>query len=1153
MRKKQAQAKLKVLNGGFLLSIFIWQTFAPVLAQPALLRSEEFVSLKQNENTGVSAWFNDIELNSPGETFVLAVDGKPLQKLSLEEIKKLLDGPYGSTLSLELADSLGQTAVKSVVRQPLIKPTSENLDPFLHFQTLDAANRISFGNLLELSSVNSDILAKASCDKAIEAIEQDGMHYPMAYFNAVLLQQAVGDFASADIYFEKLLKEMNRTGEPIEPSIYFAELVRNLVALGKVSQAEKLCRSFQTLSKARAKEQVGGYRSPQLLELTELYAIIPTSSAKACGLALAKELADEVSSSKAVVFSDEWLRFAQVIQSYGMTESALLICAQLITKPKIERSKFYLHYCKARLEAELGLFAAAENELSSLKDSIAKLPDKQRQLLDRLPAFFPRLADLDSALLSVAKHKVPAAPPSLKPTSLTFDYPADTSGLVLARDAQLLIEQRKFDQVKVKTNKLVSKFADSRAAKAGQAIRQNYFSTCLHLARKLTDCGQLKQSQELLNELKQVCMVKQDLDYDHDISLPMIASELAYINYKKTADPDWQGFWTAMQGTPRAGLEQSASKQASSKDFSAEDSRSNNLRHLAVAFHQAGETKRATLFIDGALQQAEKRPDANGLSLLYTDAARIYACQGDFSLVRTLCTKALAYKPDIDERVANSLVELCQTLDSRGRTQEALEILLGYEKVISLDARAWICGPIDREKALLYMRLGNNLAALSSLKQTFQDDEILSPRDSLLYAQISERLGDSPAAARAYLNAVGPTCTLSESEKEKIIKKAIDLCRSSSKLDAPLLSRAYLELSGLEYERNAELSLSLREKACQLLSDSDKEKPRLLESIVWLKGYLAEKQNSVGYKNIDKQRADRLLRERILFAKRALDLALRQRKGDAVHYYLALALLEVQAGLVDAAINHARQAIETYNSEYANCAKYEYLIDCRLPYALVAAGRSALAASILDEAQSRVDSCAGLGSLPAQIQMMHRFRFCMGQNDFLQAEQILNKFLETDLNQGHYAPPEHNVHICRAPGDYPVEASQNLVVNLFDVIRSASGQATGSLKLRMLEKILAAQKKQFEPNDYRIALTQCALGAYLQSSGFNDKAVVVLQSAMETMHLYENMHYISEKVNPAYFAALEKLHRHSEIESFKQLVNDDWKNWKRKAKSSWRH
>ncbi|MBX9941393.1 MAG: hypothetical protein K2Y32_19175 [Candidatus Obscuribacterales bacterium] len=1139
-----------------MLSILLWQSSIPVLSQPALLRSEEFVSLRQTDNAGLSARFNEQELNSPGETFILAVDGKPVQELSLDEIKRLLDGSYGSTLSLELADSLGQTAVKTVVRHPLIKPTLETLDPFLYFQNLDGANNTSFVNLLELSSINSDIIAKASCRKAIDSLQQEDLHYSVAYFNAVLLLQASGDFAEADKYFEKLLAEMNHTGEQIEPSTYFAELVRNLLALGKVSQAERLCRSFQVKSREKAKDDGSAYYSPQFLELSELYASIPTSSAKAAGLALARELAGKVSSSKAAVFSDEWLRFAQIIQSYGMTESALLICAQLNAKPMVDRKNLYLLYYKARLEAELGLFAAAENELLSLKERFTKLPEKERRLLERLPAFFPRQSDLDSALLSVAKKKIPAAPPPLKPTSPSFDYPSDTSGLVLARDAQLAIEQRKYDQVKIITNKLVSKFADSRAAKLGQAIRQNYFATCMHLARRLTDCGQLTQARELLHKLQQVCIAKQDLDYRHDISLPMIASEFAYINYRETGDPYWQSFWGAIQGGRKSNF-----READFDESRIQRSCSNNLRHLAVAFHLAGDSKRARLFIDGALQEAEKTPDANGLSLLYTDAARIYACQNqkDYSFVRALCTKALADKPDINEQVVYSLAELCRTLDARGRSQEALDILLGYEKVIAADARGWICGPLDREKALLYLRLGNNLAALSSLKQNFEG-ETLSSRDSLLSAQISERLGDRHAAAGAYLNAVGQASTLSEFEKEKIIKKAIALCRSGSKLDTLLLAKAYLALSGLEYERNADLSLSLREKACELLPDSDPEKPRLLESIAWHKGYSAGRQSStrqaVDRPTAEREAPDKLLRERIHLAKRAVAAALSQKEGDVVHYYLALALLEAQGGIVDDAIKHARQAIEAYSeagkNAYAKCAKYEYLIDCRLPMALVEAGRSELATSLLDEAQAKVDACAGLGSLPAQIQMMHRFSFYMRQNNFLRAEQVLDNFLETDLNQGYYAPPEHDVHICRGPGDYPVQSSQSLVDDILDVIGHAGGQATGVFKIKLLEKILSAQKKQFDQTDYRIALTQCALGACLQSCGFNERALTTFQSAIETMHLYENMHHIAEKVNPAYFAALQKLHRYTDIESFKRTINDDWKSWKRKAKSSWR-
>ncbi|MFN8554516.1 MAG: hypothetical protein U0103_23855 [Candidatus Obscuribacterales bacterium] len=251
--------------------------------------------------------------------------------------------------------------------------------------------------------------------------------------------------------------------------------------------------------------------------------------------------------------------------------------------------------------------------------------------------------------------------------------------------------------------------------------------------------------------------------------------------------------------------------------------------------------------------------------------------------------------------------------------------------------------------------------------------------------------------------------------------------------------------------------------------------------------------------------------------------------------------MDVQAKNIDAAVADARKAIATYQPANVKTHMRSELVDENLPTALAKAGSPDKAEMILNEAQKQVDTVAGAGSLPSQVQMSHNFRYLFSQQKYAQADAALDELLITNLNQGSYAPPNHNfTHCTFGLGPSPVESSWVVISDLMSV-PSVPGDAEKLHQLHVLNKILEAEKKQFGSNDYRVGLTFANIARIYAAANQNDEAYKNFMAAVNVMHKHEGMMFVLSNLHPDFNGVMQKLHKQSELERLEETSKEEQK------------
>lgn len=182
-----------------------------------------------------------------------------------------------------------------------------------------------------------------------------------------------------------------------------------------------------------------------------------------------------------------------------------------------------------------------------------------------------------------------------------------------------------------------------------------------------------------------------------------------------------------------------------------------------------------------------------------------------------------------------------------------------------------------------------------------------------LAAELFEETGNYSDAARQFLEAGKSLGGLPTDERELLLLTAIDCAKKSENKDESLIKDASLELCGIIGGGDMAASLQMRQKVLAMLDDNDPEKPKQLSAIAFLSQEIAHQNlNPNSSSTQSKPKA-----EQIVLLKQAAELTAKFNPGESKDYWMRLANNEAQAGKLDDAIVHAREAINAYQATNA--------------------------------------------------------------------------------------------------------------------------------------------------------------------------------------------------------------------------------------------
>lgn len=1113
-------------------------------ASDDVVTADSFVDLNLHKTFCITVGLHPPLRNQTSEQFLLSINGEDLTHKTFDQIEKKLAGPVGSQVKVEIGYPTGSTEIFDITRKPRDDQTRRNADPIQELSNRLVSMKSAYNpsNLVENSAYNCDLFARASCTRAVESIAEKSRNELGVLMNCVLLSYSIGDFEAAEKYLARAINFMKLNPADNNTNYRDAAIIEDLIILGKNDDAEFVCKYLLQPSSNH------GARLPQPITVLASYSLIPTNSAQeAC-----KQLAQQIFSGRmaqATSFDEDNYWLAQYLESLGLNDKALELYGK--TLKRIGDSSYpasYLGthhlvfglYCKARLEAVAGKADDARRDLESITASYKLLSEKQQQLVNRIPELFPNLNDVDNALASLKKTGTIPAPPKIvgysnqDPFVLSGSSQAFRTSFQKAKLCVSLIRANKRSEAAAVADQLILAYRASEPSRPYFPVRQNLFCTNLHFARLFADRGWYDESNKLLNSLESAAKSKSASFPPGDIAWVMLDAEKISNAVLKTGKDPEPSVWQTLNPGVRApnGL-----------------SLADRLSLLAGVYSSAGEPQRAKLYIDRAVKTIDTADGVYGTNsaekqaLIYMNAACIYARQSDWRNAENFSKLALTSVRRLDNNLALAAVEAATAFSSKGKVSQAIFIL---ETATKLEPQrgAYLHEPnFGRNLADLYAKNGQPDKALSTITNIIESNRGPSAgRDYMRAGELSEQAKDYARAAEFYYQAGKLYGNgLTDEQREAMLRKSIQCAGLVKDFDKSSLARAYKDLSGL-IRNNPDEALMLLEKSVALMPDSDPEKPGALSSLSYLranaKGKNIPQASSASMPSKVNDTSSDYQREPL---QRAAELAAKNNSNNAGALWLQLARQDVDAKNIDAAVANARKAIATYQSASVKKHVLSQLIDETLPQLLAKAGAPDKAEMILREAQKQVDTVAGAGSLQSQIQMSHYFRYLFSQKLYAQADSVLDELLKTNLNQGNYSPPNHNVTHCGfGGGPFLVESSWVVLDQLMSVHQTV-GDSENSHQLHVLNKVLNAEKKQFGKDDYRIGLTFARIARVYAAANQNDEAYKNFIAAINIMHQHEKMMFVLSNLYPDFSRVMLKLHRQSELDKLEDTSTAEQK------------
>lgn len=1138
-----------------LLALFIAEFVClPVLASTAC--DAVSIRLRPVENVGYRIE-PKINRSIPDTAYLLSIDGRKLDNESLAQLNEQLVQCADRHGKIEYVFENGDTGSEPIVFQGKINTSESTEMDHLRWHLQNLPSDMRSGNkILEADSLNFDILQKAICRISDGNYIYDNGCPSNENLSRANLSMSIGDFAAADKYLSEFLKEptgVNSDGQGVN---WFGaiRLIRNLVSCGKIGGAKTFC---DYLSKRVVNWDA--YTAPFLLYA---YSMVPDERAKNELVRLLDSLPSNMFAGSSQPQCVLWI--ADQLDRQGNYEHEFRIlneCQKDMFKivdsvPQIScfsilGPKFACMYRKARVEAILCHKREALSTLDLIeKEMRSRFNEKQLEVLERLPAYFPKFSHLQQGRDALEKGENLEPAPAVNCDSNTERiYKYDACGRVLpvdlnfseAVECQAWLNLKNQKLATASALRLIGAYQKSNPMQQFAPVRQNLFSTCVTIIRKFTDMGYLQSANSLLNKLESVARTKEKAEVSQfaiSVERLFIESKLASKSTKDKAISDTD---LSLANAKNSGRE--------SRDYSLGE----RLRLIATCCHYAGNTSRSVFFIEKALsnfspehKDGELPSVAQGSEkfVLYMTAAAIFATDGDRAKAISFASQAASMPYHITQATAPIVLETAYELVKIDRTDLAISLLEGALKKEDR-ARALLFGTypevlFHRSLAVLYKKTGQSNKCFEALKAAAGSDA-RQIEDIAMLAEACEQRHMFKEASENYRLACEPCSQRSQRSQAKIyVQKAIENLLKVPGHDSRLEAQLYILLArfisgpGADYKEISRLYA----KADTLLLDSDPEKAENLSRMAFY--HLLEREEIAHAKGVP---ASVPSQEEIESNRKTAIVASQSDLTHAGSHFMTLARIEALADHADAAAAACRRSIELYSpkDQRYNLPEQIFIYGPVLQ-ALRKVGKSALANELIELALKKVVAAHGTNSMEYQSQLTTNFSAFIVNADIPAAEHCLKLLLATKLDLGRWTPPNHDMSICRGGGPYAMESSQEVINSFSSTLIGMVKQGQKELGLNSLQKILLAEKEQFGTEDYRVGLTLSNIGKAYYEAGEYDKAQEAFLQAVPVLHKYEKLMYVREVVNPEFYQVYKKLNRLESIASFESRVLEERKS-----------
>lgn len=1067
------------------------------------------------------------ESSIPDNCCLVSIDGCSLLNKSWPEIKLLLAGPVDSTVVLELITTNGELIKRSLARTLNHTQDQRRITPIQFAEKLRAIDQRTCANWNsgEIDQ-NLDIFAKASSRQAMERAlrfipsPEDSNLVVTTALAAMIDMQEAGELESADSYLKIIQHDKAKTKKETFKHDDLLLAVSNLSYSGREPEALQLATTFLDAQDWHEVSPVDSwdsyYRVKFLREVTQLDSATSNSKVQA----LAKQIQSQYLSTPAHL---TWLGKYFERSNQSAIAEAFYRGQSVSWLKKIEQSSALkledlqiateVLYCRAQLAAKSGNYSSASTILkSALKLITERTSEVKQQQLNNLPLYFPKPKEIVLALSRVQKQQtMPAVP------TLATEQTAKEVFKIVASFYQAL-SARNFEKAQKSSNALLQYYlAQPQFVAANQGwggysrehslrTRQNLYLINLSMARKMADLGKFQASSNIIAKLQR--------------SLP-----------SKQSWPDSikaQGLFLNAELVFNQAQQRKQGKTYNSKS-SVEPLRwQSPLRLLAMSYHYAGERSRAQYFIESALTQVQKKVEHTGntraklaapdreLSLLHLDSACIYAANQKTLLSERHFERSMNLCQSLSEDLVATAVELAYIYKDQSRAEKSLAVVEKLETKVKRPTDSVLLKKAYLLLAEIHFEKHNWTLALEAALKAIACKTLYSTEPYYIAGRSAEKLGDIAVAVHYYFEAPGyresglPTSDPSAVTflaEAALSAKDNPITRKQDELIASLLKEAESDPS------DSYGALVFSQQALALMRRDDAARPALLLRICKLKATMDS--------------SPQIIKENILLAKEAAELASKKHLPDASKYWLSLACYEAQLGHVEAATQHGKMAISLYDkTDPAFLHIQQVLPAFGLTYLLKKNGGSAQAEQLLQEAVERVNSIAGEGSIEAQAQMACQFEYYLQDKNFSKANQILKKILSCNCCQKHTPVPP------LVEADY-ITSEQILGKIRFALIESVRSTDC-EFAQQALKQILTKQETETPQGSLQLAKTWEAIAeTYARAENTTSAYAAYQMQISQLLKLHPNLHKANFYSNE-YIELLNTMHKQEERDAIEQ-------------------
>ncbi len=1101
------------------------------------------INIRAVNNVGYIVSFEPPLSTLRGQPYLLSIPGISLLNRLPQDVMSSLQGELGSTVHIQVVNYDGK---KEDIE--LLIPAEEKANGLFSteefFQSIDRFNTEEIhSNLLEKTLTNNDLLVKGYCSdsaKKCSDSEDNGRDTLTTIFQCLAVSQAIGDLDGADKYLQLALSALNDTSRAKIRTLNFPLFgtIKNLVALGKTKEALEICRRLASPIYQQAPEHIDPFK------ILECLPTINTGEALMAQFELIDKLYP-VYSVEHPPNTQNLLWFGQLLERIDKTPERSLklysIEERLLREREDPHPTFvscqklaFCLYVKAQAEARLGNTEQAAKDLAAITDYYKeKLTIEQYNLLDQLPLYFPTPLEVAAAQAALPRPQsiAPLHPIQCEPWyeggsdyifgDLHSPFPRQ---LILTNQCFTCIKNNDKSKAIDLAKQLLHGFLYQQADQDGNysRIHQNLFCTTIRIARAFSDKGWVEDSDDLLREIANTVAAK-DLDPGwKKMAHLMIAAEevVNSLSNKQSADKNienklWEDFENNYLEIKTVG------DSAETKRISFNFEKCKRLRLLAMNYSFADEYKRAKLFFDRvsqiepdlitdeeALRYIDKQLDER--FLLRINRAILFVREGDYGNADKCIKLAQEQQPEANQTVIRSLIRTADIFIEVGQTDHAIDLLKTILSCKLVDQYCSVAQLKTKLTALLFKK-GNNVEGLKLVEQTTAPgNAALSTSIYMHAADLEEKSGNYAEAAKYYSLAAS---TLNQSDSPvlalSLLRRAIACAERDKAFNKDELATYYLALAG-KSDSLSTASIKLREKALTLMSNTNPKKPEEISTTAYLRRESSresltserqKKQVSYAYKTGDtlKERIamePRPTAEDLESALKAATLAAKNKLPDAGDYWMRLANSEALAKKFDLACTHARLSIAAYNKTDPRATTQVQIIGQNgVAIHLAAAGAPELGRVLFREAIARVQEVQGQSSLAAQMQLAQYFDYCIGEKDTVNSMKVLDELLATNLNLGTYFAPNPGQSICTFGIIPQIRSSFEAISIINTTISNCFKRKEFTLGQLAVAKLVAAERMQFPPDDYRTALTLEIQASGYADSGDNLKAEALYREA----------------------------------------------------------